>query len=73
MYDFKELDELRKMAPAGLYVVPAEEEQRCQVIVVGNVRKSVTKDWFAIFPDPRSRAQYEATLMKIVEERLQAL
>ena len=70
MYDPSELDELRKMAPRGFYVVPPEEEERVQVIVVGDVKKSVTKDWFAIFPDSRSRTKFENVLMGIVEQRL---
>ncbi len=70
MYDFDELDDLRKMAPRGFYVIPSETEERVQVIVVGNVKQSVTKDWFAIFPDSRSRDKYERVLMGIVEQRL---
>jgi hypothetical protein len=70
MYDLNELDDLRKMAPPGFYAVPSDTEERCQVIVVGDVKKSVTKDWFAIFPDSRGRAKFERVLMGIVEQRL---
>lgn len=70
MYDFSELDDLRKMAPSGSYVIPSKEGERCQVIVVGDVKKSVVKDWFAIFPNSKSREKFEHTLMGIVEQRL---
>jgi len=69
MYD-SELDELRKMAPKGFYTLPRGEEERVQVVVVGDVRKSITKDWFAIFPNSLSRFKFEHTLLKIVEQRL---
>lgn len=70
MYCYSELDELRKMSPLGFYVIPSEEEERVQVIVVGDVKKSVTRDWFAIFPDSRNRTKFENVLMGIVEQRL---
>jgi hypothetical protein len=70
MYDISELEELRKIAPAGQYCIPADNEVRCRVLVIGDVKKSVTKDWFAIFPDPSEQAAYEKVLIDIVETRL---
>ncbi len=71
MFDFDGLDELRNMAPRGFYyVIPAQAEEKCNVIVVGDVKKSVSQDWFAIFPNPATRAEFEGVLMNIVEQRL---
>lgn len=69
MYDLSELDDLRKMTPSGFYTIPPKEE-KVPVIVIGDVKKSVSKDWFAIFPDSCSRAKFESSLMEIVEQRL---
>ncbi len=70
MYDLSELEELRKLTPPGQYCVPVETEKSCKVLVVGDVKKSVTKDWFAIFPDPSEQPAYEKALIDIVEKRL---
>ena len=71
MYVYSELDDLRKEAPDGFYVIPPEEEERVQVIICGDPKSQT--DWFAIFPDPRTRLRNEATLAKIVEERMRTI
>ena len=68
--EFSKLEELRKMAPPGNFIVPLELYTDCKVMVMGNVRESVTRDWFAIFPDSSQRKAYERALISIVEGKL---
>ena len=58
--------------PDGFIYLPPKQEPPT-VFVVGNVKKSVEKDWFAFLPYDNARPGMEKVLLEIINDRQKSI
>jgi len=64
----EELMFLRTLAPEGQYVLPANIDERTNILVVGDVYKSTHRNWFAMILEDHD--QYVEALVEIINSQI---